>query len=154
VSVCMCVIVESTVHEHGMTCRKKGEVTHTKSGPGRVHAIFEPRLLEETLDVGDLGRDGGGRCPDLCRVHQYISINNQLVVPNHGSWSITRIPLGYVIIQPYQKIIFPLTGIRHKSAVQCAGVGMDSTGLFKLMVVRIVNSSYEGADDDGGFSGN
>jgi hypothetical protein len=37
----------------------------TKGGSSRVHDILEARLLNEALDVGDLGGDGSGRRSDL-----------------------------------------------------------------------------------------
>ncbi len=38
---------------------------HTDRRPGRVHRVAESAFLEEALDVGDVGGDGGGGCAYL-----------------------------------------------------------------------------------------
>lgn len=42
-----------------------GKEGHTKRSPGRMHGIFQTRLLNETLDVGDLSGYGGTRSSHL-----------------------------------------------------------------------------------------
>lgn len=43
----------------------------TDSGSGRVHDVFYTGGLNESLDVGDLGGDGGGGGSDLFVISEF-----------------------------------------------------------------------------------
>lgn len=64
-----------------------------KSRPGGVHGVFQPGFLNESLDVGDLGGDGGRGGSHLYAVYVSIGMYVWLKLGEH-------------------------TGIKQKSAVQ------------------------------------
>lgn len=78
---------------------------HTKGSPGRVHGVFQTGLFNQPLDVGDLGRDGGAGCPHLLG-------------------SVSRV-WAWIWIGCVEWCMH--TGIKQKSAVHLAGVGIEES---------------------------
>lgn len=78
----------------------------TERRPRRVHGVLHPRLLDQPLDVGDLGRDGSRGGADLFSALDHCE---DLIL-----------------------MLMLLTGIKQKSAVQCSGVGRSVYGMAEV----------------------
>lgn len=74
-----------------------------------MHDVFDTRGFNQTLDVGDLGGDGGGRGSDLVVLGQVGCFRDFFFFFS---------PEGIGVVERQ-------TGMRQKSATQWVGVGME-----------------------------